>query len=59
MQKNWFLNVFGGIPREPIIGDRNTLDSLRRDNLDIFWSRDTGIVKGILEYTKKIKSRER
>ena len=35
------------------------LDLLRSDNINIFWSRDTSMVKGILGYTKEIERRER
>ena len=43
----------------PSIGDRYTLDVLRRANLDIFWSRNTDTVKCILGYTKEILMRAR
>ena len=40
--------------RIPNVGDRCTLNVLRRANLYIIWSRDTATVKGILGYTKEI-----
>ena len=54
-----FLNVCGKILRRPIVGDRQTLDVLPRFNLNIFWSRGTSTVKGILGHTKEIVRRER
>ena len=41
------------------VGERHTIDLLRRANLDIFWSQDTSTVKGILGYTKETERRER
>ena len=57
--KLWFVNMCGWLPRRTSVGDRNTLYVLRRENLDIFWSRDTATVKGIIGYTYKIIRRER
>ena len=58
-KKCWFVNVCGRLPRKLSVGDRQTIDLLRRDNLDIFWSQDTATVKGILGYTEETKRRAR
>ena len=58
-KKCWFVNVCGRLPRRLSVGDRHTIDLLRRANLDIFWSQDTSTVKGILGYTKETERRER
>ena len=58
-KKCWFFNVCGILPRRPRIGDRHKLDVLRRANPDIFWSRDTATVKGVLRCTKEIERRAR
>ena len=54
-----FVNVCGRLLRRLNVGERQTLDVLRRPNIDIFWIWDTSIVKGILGYTKETLRRAR
>ena len=58
-KKCWFVNVCGKLSRRLSVGDKQTLNVLRRSNLDIFWSWDTATVKGILGYKKEIVRRSR
>ena len=58
-EKLWFVNGCGKIPRRSSVGDREKLEFLHRSNINIFWSRDTATMKGILGHTKEIVRRER
>ena len=58
-EKYWFINVCGQLPRRTSVGYKHTLELLRRDNIDILWSRDTATVKDILGYTNEIEMRAR
>ena len=51
------MNLCGRFPDSGSLADSQTLPVLRRSNLDIFLSRDTSNICGILGYSKEIVSR--
>ena len=58
-EKSWFVDLCGRCPDPSILADSQTLAFLRRYNLDIFCSRDTSTVNGMLGYAKEMVSRSR
>ena len=59
-EKCWFVNLCVRFPGSGSLADSQTLEVLRRGNLDIFWSRSTSTINGMLGYAKEmiIRSRE-
>ena len=55
----WFINLCGRCPDSGNLADSQTLAVLRRANLDIFWSRETSTIHGMLGYAKELVSRSR
>ena len=53
------MNLCGRRPDSGGFSDSQTLAVLRRSNLDIFWSRRTSTIHGILGYAKELVRRDR
>ena len=53
-ERCWFLNVHGRLPNSLSLSDSNCLGLLRRANLDMFWSRETLTVSGVVGSLKEI-----
>ena len=58
-EKRWFVNLCGRCPEPGSLADIQTLAVLRRDNLEIFCSRGTSTVNGMLVYAKEMLGRSR
>ena len=58
-EKLWFVNGYGKLSRRSSVWDREKLEFLHRSNINIFWTRDTATMKGVLWYTNKIINRAR
>jgi hypothetical protein len=48
-----FVNIMGQEPLDDLASDIRLLKCIRRVNLDAFWSREPGTVKGVLDETKR------
>ena len=48
------INLHGSLPEKGRFIDEQELIFLRRANLDMFWSQESGTVKGIVFYLKDI-----
>ena len=57
--KCWFVNFCGHCPDSGSLAYIQSLVALRRANLDIFWSRGTSKIHGILGYAKELVNRAR
>ena len=51
-EKCWFMNLCGCCPDSGSLKDSQSLVVLHRANLEIFWSRDTSTINGMLGYAK-------
>jgi len=55
--KCWFVNIYGRLPSKLSLSDGNVLATIRRANLDIFWSREYRTVKSTVGSLKEIVRR--
>ena len=54
----WFVNLYGRETRQgESFADKCVLACLRRANLDMFWSRESSTVQGVVGYLKEIVHR--